>query len=78
MQGDLCPGGRSLSRGGLCQGNSLPPVNRMTHRHKNITLPQTSFEGGKKCKNEKKSSSAKYFHPTQNLYTVRLVSTIHY
>ena len=25
-----------------------PPVNRMTHRCKNITLPQTSFAGGKK------------------------------
>ena len=26
----------------------LPPVNRMTDRCKNITLPQTSFAGGKK------------------------------
>ena len=25
----------------------LPPVNRKTHRCKNITLPQTSFAGGK-------------------------------
>ena len=25
----------------------LPPVNRMTDRYKNITLPQTSFAGGK-------------------------------
>ena len=24
-----------------------PPVNRMTHASKNITLPQTSFAGGK-------------------------------
>ena len=24
----------------------LPPVNRMTHRWKNMTFPQTSFEGG--------------------------------
>ena len=27
--------------------NRDPPVNRMTHRCKNITLPQTSFTGGK-------------------------------
>ena len=27
--------------------NADPPVNRMTHRCKNITLPQTSFAGGK-------------------------------
>ena len=56
VQGCLCPGG-SLSRGslcplegsvsgGLCLGDWLPPVNRMTHRCKNITLPQTSFAGG--------------------------------
>ena len=28
-------------------GKETPPVNRMTHRCKNITLPQTSFAGGK-------------------------------
>ena len=28
----------------------LPPVNRMTDRCQNITLPQTSFAGGNKCK----------------------------
>ena len=28
-------------------GGSTPPVNRMTNRCKNITLPQTSFTGGK-------------------------------
>ena len=32
------------SRGGTVPGN--PPVNRMTDRCKNITLPQTSFAGG--------------------------------
>ena len=32
--------------GGTCPGNP-PPVNRMTDRCKNITLPQTSFAGGK-------------------------------
>ena len=28
-------------------GSDTPPVNRMTNRCKNITLPQTSFAGGK-------------------------------
>ena len=28
-------------------GKSAPLVNRMTHRCKNITFPQTSFAGGK-------------------------------
>ena len=28
-------------------GTRHPPVNRMTNRSKNITLPQTSFAGGK-------------------------------
>ena len=40
------------SAGGVCiQGRGLgrhPPVNRMTHRYKNITLSQTSFAGSKK------------------------------
>ena len=27
-------------------GSQPPPMNRMTHRSKNITLPQTSFAGG--------------------------------
>ena len=35
------------ARGGTCQGTPpIPPVNRMTDRSKNITLPQTSFAGG--------------------------------
>ena len=51
----VCLGG-SASRGCLpnpqvcLQGgweDLPPPVNRMTHRCKNITLPQTSFAGGK-------------------------------
>ena len=37
--GSLCPAG-------LCQGDPLSPTNRMTHRCKNIILPQTSFAGG--------------------------------
>ena len=40
-----------LPRGVTCPGtqpgNRHPPVNRMTNRCKNITLPQTSFAGGK-------------------------------
>ena len=31
-------------------GQVLPPVDRMTHAYENITLPQTSFAGGKKGK----------------------------
>ena len=39
------PGGMYLPReGGTWPGT--PPVNRMTDRCKNITLPQTSFTGG--------------------------------
>ena len=59
-RGSTCPGG-CISAGGVpawaavctcpegctCPGTP-PPVNRMTDRCKNITLPQTSFAGGKK------------------------------
>ena len=42
----VCPTpGVCIGGGGL--GRLPPPVNRMTHRCKNITLPQTSFAGGK-------------------------------
>ena len=47
--GSLCPGGGSLSRGvyvekgGLYQADTLPPVNRMTYRCKNITFLQLRF-----------------------------------
>ena len=53
--GGLCSGrGVSVQRGlsvrgwvgGLCQEDP-PPVNKMINRCKNITLPQTSFAGGK-------------------------------
>ena len=37
--GVLHPGGKL--------GRPLPPMNRMTYKCKNITLPQTSFAGGK-------------------------------
>ena len=30
-----------------CLDKQIPPANRMTHRCKNITLPQTLFVGGK-------------------------------
>ena len=38
--------GGVLHPGGV--GRPPPPVNRMKHRCKNITLPQTSFMGGNK------------------------------
>ena len=41
-------GGEGVYLGGVSQGVYIPPVNRMTHRCKNITLPQTSFAGGNK------------------------------
>ena len=57
VQGGLCPGG-SLSKGGLCQGRvsvqgisvqgvsvrETPPVNRMTHRSKDITFQQLCLQ----------------------------------
>ena len=42
------PGGLCLGERGSLSGRPPPPVNRMTHRCKNITLPQTSFAGGNK------------------------------
>ena len=58
-KGGVCPRGflprgclpRVVSLPGECipacnGGDSPPPVNRMTDRCKNITLPQTSFAGG--------------------------------
>ena len=48
--GGLHLGGSAQPCGGLHLeglGRPRPPVNRMTHRCKNITLPQTSFAGGK-------------------------------
>ena len=56
---DLHPGGSAQSRGSAQPGGSAsmggsadlpPPVIRMTHRCKNITLPQTSFAGGNNAK----------------------------
>ena len=45
----VCPG--LGCQGGVCipacNGADLPPVNRITDGCKNITLPQTSFVGGK-------------------------------
>ena len=56
VHGGLCPEG-SLTRGVSVQGISVQeeslsgrppsPVNRMTDRCKNITLPQTLFAGGR-------------------------------
>ena len=39
-------GGVYLPEGGNCPGTTPPPVNRVTDRCKNITLPQSSFAGG--------------------------------
>ena len=39
--------------GGGVPAQVLPPVNRMTDRCKNITLPQTSFAGGNKRQTSK-------------------------
>ena len=49
--GSVCSWGCLLPGGCIpaCNGaDPLPPVNRMTDRCKNITLPQTSFAGGNK------------------------------
>ena len=42
------------SQGGIpaCTEADPPPVNRMTNRCRNITLPQTSFAGGKNAHEE--------------------------
>ena len=52
--GCTCPGGtcRRCTCPGAVPAQVLPPVNRMTDRCKNMTLPQTSFAGGNKftCK----------------------------
>ena len=48
--GGLHPGGSAQPEGSASRGgwaDPLPSVNRMTYRCKNITLPQTSFTGGK-------------------------------
>ena len=42
------PGGVYLVHGGgVYLVRYSPPVDRMTHAYENITLPQTSFAGGK-------------------------------
>ena len=46
--GVYLPGGVPVQRGCTCPGTP-PPVNRMTDRCKNSTLPQTSFAGGNNC-----------------------------
>ena len=53
---------RGVCQGGVCRGvvchhalRQTPPVNRMIDRCKNITLPQTSFAGGKNKRANKKN-----------------------
>ena len=46
--GCTCPGVCVYLPGGCTCPGTPPPVNRMTDRCKNITLPQTSFAGGNK------------------------------
>ena len=50
-EGRACPRGMHAWGGGAwhraCVARMLPPVNKMTDACKNITLPQTSFAGGK-------------------------------
>ena len=49
LEGDLHPGGSPNPSPQVCLRGSWadpsPPMNQMTHRCKNITLPQTSFAG---------------------------------
>ena len=48
LNGGSARGGGCLPRG-VCKGGGLglDPLNRITDRCENITLPQTSFAGGK-------------------------------
>ena len=55
--GHACPSGHACPPGHA----HPPPVNRMTNRCKNITLPQTSFAGGNKIK-RKHSSRMRITH----------------
>ena len=63
LWGVPAPGGGAWSRGACSWGVSKhalrqtpSPVNRMTNRCKNITLPQTSFAGGKNiCHHSKRA-----------------------
>ena len=60
IQEDLHLGGGGLHPGGSASGgwtDPIFPVNRMTDRCKNITLPQTSFAGSKTTRATSKSRS---------------------
>ena len=49
MPGGCLPSGVSAWGGGVsilvCNGSDTPPVNKITDRCKDVTLPQTSFAG---------------------------------
>ena len=47
-QGGVCPGGCVCQGGGVCPGTPPLWTEFLTHASENITLPQTSFAGGKK------------------------------
>ena len=83
------PGGWCAWSGGVCMGwgcmvlgggipactEADPPVNRMTNRCKNITLPQTSFAGGNKmslksCSQPKNMHSSAYISHSAQLLLI--------
>ena len=79
-QGKSASGGSAMGGGSAPRGVCLwgcwadPPVNRMTHRCKNITLPQTSFAGGKNVDKIKQESIPAGYLRSQvqrGSYTVR-------
>ena len=77
LWGGLLLGG-CLLLGGLLQGGvsqhalrQTPPVNRMTNRCKNITLPQTSFAGGNYGENVKSAGKVREFCQSGKVGTMR-------
>ena len=65
-------GTRQLDRSDIIQ---RPPVNRMTHGSKNITMPQTSFAGGNKGVLQFKSNLSKVVKCLKYLYCQKKLFT---
>ena len=65
--GCLLPGGSALGRGIPACTEADPSGNRMTDRCKNITLPQTSFVGGKNQEGKESSEAEQKFRESPNL-----------